>query len=375
VNEVDARGIYVRQDEIADDYAPPQLPPAFELASYHISGYRVISRWVFLKEEIFQSKDMANNSSTISKKYLYGNYQHQQPTRIETSQSDGTSFIEDRYYPLDFTSISTGAIAKMKGDAHMHSTVIEKVKKIKRAGQETVLNAHFVKFEEIALNPPGLGSLILPTETYDTEARNGVTGFVNAVNSGTPNPSWYQLQASYAYNDLGQIKKVTDKTGGVNSYLWGYNARNIIAEIKNAEPQHVFYTSFEFETANTSTVAKTGRVSSTSALTVTPPTAGDFKFTYWRKNGAMDWELVEDIISTPRTIGGGGLLIDEVRLVPVHAQMTTVTYDVGYGTTDMTDPNNSVTYYNYDKLGRLINTKDHDSNLLSTYNYHYANQN
>lgn len=51
--------------------------------------------------------------------------------------------------------------------------------------------------------------------------------------------------------------------------------------------------------------------------------------------------------------------------------ITTYTYDPVFGMTSMTDPRGVTTVYNYDSFNRLMNIKNHDGNLLKTYNYHY----
>jgi YD repeat-containing protein len=70
------------------------------------------------------------------------------------------------------------------------------------------------------------------------------------------------------------------------------------------------------------------------------------------------------------TLTGGGH-IDELRLYPSTAQMTTYTYSPLVGMTSQTDVGNRVTYYNYDGLGRLKRIRDQDYNILKTYEYQY----
>ncbi len=68
----------------------------------------------------------------------------------------------------------------------------------------------------------------------------------------------------------------------------------------------------------------------------------------------------------------GSTLIDEVRLHPIDAQMTTYTYDPLVGMTSATaPPNNVTTYYDYDDFGRLKLVKDEEENTLKTYKYNY----
>ncbi|HEY1202051.1 MAG TPA: hypothetical protein VGE79_13760, partial [Niastella sp.] len=75
-------------------------------------------------------------------------------------------------------------------------------------------------------------------------------------------------------------------------------------------------------------------------------------------------------VSLPQTGG----LIDELRLYPADAQMTTFTYAPLIGATSNCSSNNAITYYEYDALGRLQVTKDQDGNIIKTIEYHYQGQ-
>lgn len=62
--------------------------------------------------------------------------------------------------------------------------------------------------------------------------------------------------------------------------------------------------------------------------------------------------------------------LDEVRLYPAGAQMTSYTYDWATGNTlNVTDAANTVHRYYYDKLGRLLIIKDENSKVVEQYKY------
>jgi YD repeat-containing protein len=63
--------------------------------------------------------------------------------------------------------------------------------------------------------------------------------------------------------------------------------------------------------------------------------------------------------------------IDELRLYPKGAQMTTYTYEPLVGITNQCDANNNITYYEYDALNRLKTIRDKDRNILKTFEYKY----
>jgi len=71
--------------------------------------------------------------------------------------------------------------------------------------------------------------------------------------------------------------------------------------------------------------------------------------------------------SFPITITGtsGGNKIDELRLYPQTASMTTTSYEPLFGPSSTCDERNNITYYQYDAMGRLKVTTDINGNILS----------
>ncbi len=67
-----------------------------------------------------------------------------------------------------------------------------------------------------------------------------------------------------------------------------------------------------------------------------------------------------------------GTAIDEVRVYPADALMTTYTYKPLVGMTSETDPSGRTVFYEYDDLGRLIQVKDEFGKIIKEFRYHYA---
>ena len=65
-------------------------------------------------------------------------------------------------------------------------------------------------------------------------------------------------------------------------------------------------------------------------------------------------------ISATSTIG-----IDELRLIPANAGISTCTYEPFVGISSQNDERNNITYYRYDVMGRLSTTRDINGNIIS----------
>lgn len=110
---------------------------------------------------------------------------------------------------------------------------------------------------------------------------------------------------------------------------------------------------------------------------------------YWSDNGSYSvpgsqsittgvsgstgsWKYYEHTVTGVSTItitGAGN--IDELRIYPIGALMTTYTYTPLVGITSQCSSNNYITYYQYDSFGRLILIRDRDKNILKEFKYSY----
>jgi len=108
---------------------------------------------------------------------------------------------------------------------------------------------------------------------------------------------------------------------------------------------------------------------------------------YWAKTGTVNvsnvsttqqgatingWTYTEKVVTGTTTVTiSGTAVIDEVRLYPLGAQMVSYTYTPLAGMTSQVDASSKITYYEYDKLGRLVRVKDQDGRILKQHDYQY----
>lgn len=186
----------------------------------------------------------------------------------------------------------------------------------------------------------------------------------------------YELKTELFYSDdTRNIKNVKSNNDVVKTYLWGYNNTQLIAYVVGANESNIYVNSFEED--GLSSTSKTGERSFLGSSFTIPlddrPTGSNLKMTFWYWD-SDHWEF-SGVLDYDYNVSTTGTRIDELRVFPEGAQITSYTYDLGKGVSSVTDPNNISTYYIYDDFGRLVETKDDKGNITSQYKYHYANNN
>lgn len=209
------------------------------------------------------------------------------------------------------------------------------------------------------------------TNSSDTIALlHSIDKYIN----GTMNMREVEVTAYDDQNNIAELKyKAQDQ---YKSFKWGNHKSYPLVGVENAQVHEIFYEGFENENGivfQENTFSRTGKRASQGghytipASFLTPP--ADSRMSYWY---FMDgkWNFYEGPFE--RQINSQGTQIDEIRVYPSMALVTTYAYD-GFGKLiSSTDPNNITTYYEYDGLGRLTIIRDDDLNILKTFEYNFA---
>jgi len=211
----------------------------------------------------------------------------------------------------------------------------------------------------------------------------------------------------YSYDSYANVTSGGKTNDAKESYIWGYKDQYPIAMVLNAPIKDIAHTSFEADNKGSWTysgtpvfdaTAPTGRktfkiVNSANNITKSGLSAtSTYIVSYWKKSGTVSvnsttpvtgsningWTYHEHKVTNPAggiiTVSGTNGVIDELRLYPLDAQMTTYTYDPLIGITTRCDVDNMVTYYEYDDFGRLKHIRDQDKNIVKKICYNYAGQ-
>ncbi len=325
---------------------PGRFDNRFTLIFYPISSDQLL----------LTSKEVTKLGS-ITQSYNYDYNANGLLVKTKTYNSKGDS-LEDRITYIDDPSVTDPVMEIMKNN-DINGMPALKYKYV---------NDNLTKKEKYSYLQTGTVQVQGVNSTYSVPVFN--------VNNYTlyPTGSNDSLTIDYHYQN-NKIVQSSPSNKYKTSYIWGYNKTYPVAKVENAAHDQILYESFETNSSISNTDSKTGRYSLEYHYWVIPPGPGDYILTYWKKSPGQNWQFVKENISGNSLIGDtDGTLIDEVRVYPEGALMTTYTYDPLVGITSVTDPKDHTTRYEYDTSNRLKTIRDFEGNLLKSYEYHYVNE-
>lgn len=257
-----------------------------------------------------------NGNLTMSESYSY-NLRNQMTKKSEFLQKQ-----TDTNYIYPDTSEAVSPVVRKMVERNIISPILSS-RTSKISADVRDVSGYRVDYNEFT---SGGVSLLLPEKTYRLAVDGAAPGFV-------------EEEQVLAYSANGNPKETVDRNGMHTVFLWGYNDRYIIAEVRNATTakvesavQSVFGTSIDGLAA----------LSSPSATSL-------------------------------------AALRNHVSLK--DAFTSTFTYRPLVGVTSQTSPSGISTYYNYDGLGRLMEIFRYDNNtpsaanklILKQYSYNTVN--
>lgn len=215
----------------------------------------------------------------------------------------------------------------------------------------------------------------------------------------SPTDNIHNELAFIKYDNVGnalQVQKVLDVP---EVYLWDNLHSVPICEAKNANFDQVASGSFENDAQYGNWQLSSGSINAAGAftglkgfsgsLTKAVSVAGVYTVCLWANNttptvngaggtlvknatrGSQTWNLYKWTLTNPSTVTVTGTNIDDVRLYPKDALLTSYTYIPFVGVSSITDPNGNVQFYEYDPSGRLVIIRDKDYNVLKKICYSY----
>ncbi|QEC69294.1 hypothetical protein FRZ67_19010 [Panacibacter ginsenosidivorans] len=365
-------------------------------------------------EKLYDQSDI--NKVIINKSYnYYDNTKHYQLTRSKTTDSKSNTHVTFIKYPQDFITsgnYTTNTILDSLIGRNMVAEAIEKRDSLYYAGSSTgyITGAQLSKYRFLNANVLGLD------KQYQLSVAAPVTNFQPFAISGntTSQDSRYRQMVSFdTYDNNYNILQFAVPNQSAASFIYDYNNQYPVAQIAKATSDQVAYTSFESDgkgnwnnytgaitTVTASPFPPTGNkyynLTTSAILSKTVTIGKSYIISYWSKNGIYSitgggtptnttgktinsWTYYEQKVTatlstiTLATVSGTGA-IDEVRIYPSDAQMTTYTYDAFGNMLSACDMNSRITYYEYDEMQRLHVVRDQDRNVIKKICYNYAGQ-
>lgn len=367
------------------------------------------SERVLLDSTTSTTYDQFDDNKSVSSKTrnYYDNALHYQLTRTTQQDSKGNFHVSVIKYPQDYIpsglTVTNNTILDALISRNMVSEVIEKRDSILYQGSSSgakVTGAQFSKYKTIS------GSSMAMDKQYKFDQSAPVSDFQPFAISGntTSMDSRYRQLISFdSYDNTNNIGQYTPVDQTSVSVLWDYANIYPIAQVKNAALADIAFTSFEADgnggwtinsTIRDNTAALTGNQCynlSNGSISKSGLTNGKvYMLTYWSQSGSYtvsggsvtskigrtvnSWTYYEQTLTasaTTITLSGSGK-IDELRLYPKGALMTSYTYSPLVGQSASDDPSGEITYYDYDVLTRLKNIRDYQGNIIKNFQYNYG---
>jgi YD repeat-containing protein len=392
-------------ETITMDQAPSNVDPLFfanieyEDTNNYFPGkysggvqkmYKFSSNWKTssVKEEDFgDSQPLQTKITTID--YNYNSYLL--PYDIVTNENGDTKKQKIKY-PVDYSTLLFG-IPELKA-AKMYGAPIQQLATKVIDGSEKIIGgvmneyvSHDGLINESKINQFNTGGKPVAYSTIDPLK-----------------DSKFELRKTFEKYDVnGNILQFSETAGPKTAVIYGYDQTYAIAQVQNAQLSDVAYSGFESGdqgnwTYNNSGVIQNSSITGKYAYSLSGGTISksgldntkNYIISYWRKDDASatlsggtlgtlavkrtlpGWKLIEQSVSATTAINlSGNGLIDDVRLYPIGALMTSCTYEPLIGLSSSTDPDGKTIYYEYDSFQRLRQIKDQQGEIVKRVEYNY----
>lgn len=385
----------------------------FRPSQFSYGIYKIRSAWIQKTKEItFDYDQNGTNPVVVTTDLSYSNPSHMQVTKTEITDSRNGKIRTVFSYPLDYTGITATdnlsvGIKNLQNKNLLNATIEKSVYRLNSDGSQLRLVSSL--FNEYMPNEPLLSKI------YMTELSRPSNSFVPSLvqGGGVIKDQLYKAILLYnaydaTYKNLLEEQKLGDKKV---SYIWGYNGLFPIAKVENASSTDIAFTSFESSdygnwdpfsgTITYSSTSPTGNYyfnlnsgSPSAKLSKLANIGSKYIVSYWRNattpyviNGATGatvtsgptingWTYHQHLLTASSSsisiTGTGG--IDEVRLYPMNAVMSTFSYSPLVGLITQVEGNCIPTYFEYDGFNRLILIRDQFRNIVKKICYSYNGQ-
>ncbi len=383
--------------------AVPNDSESFVYPPYYITSddNYLTSTWTY----DYDTQDATKYTLSMNN-YYYDNITHQQVTRAYHTDSRGNTTVATTKYPSDYPA--GNPIIDSMVNRNMLAEAIEKYDTLKKVatGTNAIISGQVNKYKTGSIT-----NTIIPSTISTLSVAQPLTDFsISTVNSNvlTSDTRYVQMISFDSYDGNNNLKQYTTRNANPVSILWDYLGELPVTQVKNSTISNIAYTSFEADSyggwaySGTPVYDPTAPAgfysypltSGSVSANATTDNVHSYVLSYWSNGGpatvtfnstsvsgtalrtAGSWTYYEHILpvaSSIPVISGSGISIDELRLYPVGAEMTTYNYDPS-GLRSILDTRGLNSYFEYDYLQRLKNAKDWAGNIVKNYSYHTYDQ-
>lgn len=366
-----------------------------------VSKYEIESGIKKMNREIY-TEHLDGGTITKTIDYTYNRPEQARPSSATVTFNDGTQLVTTTKYATDYTIPATGTLSpflsgiKEMQEKHIFDVPLEAYQTSIDANSQSVVTSGSLM--EVTTNPPAA-----PKKIYSLKLTDAITNFTPSAVSGT------SITKDSRYTQ--DFEALSFHAGLPNRYMINneftekvfFNQFFRLPELvaTGTETEKVAYTSFEHNSigpwngSNFTYVinnAATGDYSaqltagSLSISALSP--FNSYLVSFYARAGASisvngvmltggftqgsGWKKFEKVINGVNSVQITGTgVIDELRFSPSTTRIQTYTYNNKRQLTSICDDKGVTTRFEYDALGRLINVKDLDGNLLKTHQYQY----
>ncbi|RFS19128.1 hypothetical protein DVR12_25315 [Chitinophaga silvatica] len=338
------------------------------------------------------------DSAMIESVNTFDQFNNLKNTRVTINKQLGQYMDTRFYYPYDYNT--GGTLKRMKDSTIITPVSVEKW--LIKNNTEILTDLMINDFQEI-----GNGS-IQKTNVFklvsNTPLSLSVIGAFNPNSLNRNNTYIRNVSSNNIFNNKSVPIETTDNlTQRKEALIWDNEQQTALAHVDNAGYGEIAYTSFESGNHGRWLIEPTGKIiyniamtgrqsfNFTGKITTTVNAGKQYKVTYWSTgNGATVngnngtkiktrglWSLYQHILNASTTtvsVVGSNITIDELRVYPTNAKMSTQTPWPFMGITSNCDPLNNITYFAYDDLGRQVLQKDEFGNITKMACYGNANE-
>ncbi len=313
-SEVITKGVIVQRSLYT---SPWQTEPN----SYYYRFYSVFSEWWHPLRTIETTYDKNGlNPVMRTTDYEYNNASHKQVTKTIIDKGNDETKVIDNEYPSDYPlgSLTTNTTFNRMVSDNMLNPIIK---------QQTSLN--------------GSIKMGMTINNFIVDPHDHVV--LSNTQTAKGNAVLEDRIIIHSYYPNGKIREVSKKDGVHEFYVWGYNGEYPIIKVVNGEDNFVM--------SSVQNALPSG-YSTLESLLVSIP----------------------DLPDNPGQQAVWKDFNTGLRESLPNSMVTTYTYDPLVGVTSVTDPRGETVYYVYDSFNRLKEVRDDGGNLVTDYEYHYADR-